>query len=94
VHTCVCSKKAKPIAFLQAHNNYRHNLPAFIATCRASSITEIFYQVITVLEIDAKLWTDAKIAALKSLTVEKLVIVPPFIPSRPALDGTFIPEIP
>ena len=46
------------------------------------------------LGIDASLPVEEKVRLLKAVPEEKWPTVPPNIPSRPVMDGSFIPEIP
>jgi len=46
------------------------------------------------LGIDVSLPVDEKVRLLKAIPEEKWPTVPPNLPSRPVMDGSFIPEIP
>jgi len=54
----------------------------------------IYPMILKTLEIDSTLPAEEKLRLLKSIPEDKWASLPPSIPSRPVLDGSFIPEIP
>jgi carboxylesterase type B len=55
---------------------------------------KIYPVLLSALGIDLSLPVDEKVRLLKELPEEKWTNLPPIVPSRPVVDGEFLPETP